>query len=142
MVAGLKNNPKILFEVERVYNWLASEIAAQPESAGNCRRCGECCDFDSFDHRLFVTTPEIIYFRAKLPDGNIRPFNGGRCPYNLKGKCTVYEYRFAGCRIFCCCGDPDFQSQLSEKAVSRFKSICEKLRIPYRYMDLPTAMSN
>lgn len=142
MAAGLENNPKILSEVERVYSWLASEIAARPESAGNCRTCGRCCDFNSFAHRLFVTTPEIIYFRAKLPDDNIRSFDSGRCPYNLKGKCTVYKYRFAGCRIFCCCGDSDFQSRLSEKAIGRFKSLCRQLRIPYRYMDLPTAMNN
>jgi hypothetical protein len=64
-----------------------------------------------------------------------------RCPYNVGGKCTVYEYRFAGCRIFCCNADADFQSRLSESALKKLKSLCTKFQIPYSYLDLADALS-
>jgi hypothetical protein len=64
-----------------------------------------------------------------------------RCPYNVDGRCTVYEYRFAGCRIFCCKGDADFQGALSESAVNKFKSICTDFHVPYQYADLPNVLS-
>jgi hypothetical protein len=51
----------------------------------------------------------------------------------------VYEYRFAGCRIFCCKGDADFQNRLSESALRKFKSICTDFQISYRYADLAKA---
>ncbi len=55
--------------------------------------------------------------------------------------CTVYEHRFAGCRIFCCKGNKDFQSGLSESALRELKSICEELDIPCRYTDLATSLN-
>ena len=58
------------------------------------------------------------------------------------GKCTVRNFRFAGCRIFFCKADADLQSKLSEQASKKFKVICEKYDLPYRYIDLPTALSN
>jgi len=65
---------------------------------------------------------------------------GGRCPWQIDGKCSVYQHRFAGCRIFCCKGNADFQSDLTESALKKFKALCEKFQIPYRYVDLPTAL--
>jgi hypothetical protein len=49
--------------------------------------------------------------------------------------------RFAGCRIFFCEGDADFQSELSESVISRFKSLCTEFDIPYIYSDLRTALN-
>ena len=69
------------------------------------------------------------------------PMTIGRCPYNIAGKCTVYEHRFAGCRIFCCKGDRDFQSRLSESALKRLMSICEECGLPYTYKDLAAALN-
>jgi len=73
-----------------------------------------------------------------------------RCPYNIDGKCSVYKYRFVGCRIFYCKGDSathladkkDFQSRLSESALKKFKSLCEEFGIDYHYADLATALNN
>ena len=64
------------------------------------------------------------------------------CPYNSSGKCTVYNYRFSGCRIFCCKADKDFQSVLSESAIKKLKAICQKFQISYTYTDLKTALEN
>jgi hypothetical protein len=102
--------------------------------------CGKCCDFDNFDHRLFVTTPELMYLAAKLGAEGVMPMKTGRCPYNHDGKCTIYENRFAGCRIFCCKGDADFQSRLSESAVQKFKLASAEFGVPYKYLDLPAGL--
>ena len=96
---------------------------------------------ENFDHRLFITPPELMYLRANLGGKNIMSMSTGRCPYNIEGKCTVYEYRFAACRIFCCGADEDFQSELSEKALKKLKSLCAEFQIPYCYSDLSNALN-
>ena len=142
MVAESKANNQLTERVAEIYNWLDLQIREFAGLAGVCKACGKCCDFSQFDHHLFVTTPELIYLTAKLCAENLMTMRGSRCPYNAGGKCTIYEHRFAGCRIFCCKGDADFQSRLSESALSKFKSVCTNLKIPYRYIDLPNALSN
>ncbi len=131
----MTTNRQPLKKVAEIYNWLDSQTGGYN---GLCDGCGRCCDFANLDHRLFVTTPEVMYLAANLCGKNIRPMTANRCPYLLDGKCTVYEYRFAGCRIFCCKADTDFQSRLSESALKKFKSICEEFQIPYCYSDLAT----
>ena len=142
MVAGYEINTRILEEVADVYQWLDEQIRNHAALTGKCEACGRCCDFGSFDHRLYVTSPELIFLTANLKDKNIRPMPENICPYQVDGKCSIYEYRLAGCRIFCCNGDPDFQSKLSELALSKFKSICMEFQIPYKYTDLATALNS
>lgn len=137
-----KSNSWLLKKVAEIYDWLDSQINNNRDTAGQCDSCGRCCDFERFDHRLFVTPPEVIYLAAKLEGEKIKPMVTSICPYNMGGKCSVYEYRFAGCRIFYCKGDKDLQSRLSESAIKKFKSICEEFGIDYRYTDLATALNN
>ena len=141
MVEECKTNNQLLERVAEVYKWLDLQICEAGDSAGACKACGKCCDFSQFDHHLFVTTPELMYLTAKLGAQNVKPMNGSRCPYNVDGRCTVYEYRFAGCRIFYCKGDADFQSALSESAMTKFKSICTDFHVPYQYADLPNSLN-
>jgi hypothetical protein len=141
MVAGCETTSELPAKVAEVYKWLDLQSRGYSNPAGGCEACGKCCDFGSFDHRLFVTTPELRYLAAKVGSENIRPMRTGRCPYNVRGRCTIYEYRFAGCRIFCCKGDVDFQSRLTEEALKRLKSICTELGIPYRYAELANALN-
>jgi len=82
-----------------------------------------------------------VGLKARHGAENIKAMPSGRCPYNVDGKCSVYGHRFAGCRIFCCEGNADFQSELSESVLARLKSICTEFQIPYRYLDLPTALN-
>lgn len=131
---------RLLKQVESVYNWLDMQDASYRGPAGGCRMCGHCCDFDKFGHRLYVTSPELSYLSARLGKDGIKPMLNGRCPYNIGGSCTVYENRFAGCRIFFCNGSKDLQNSLSEQAVGRFKRLCEEFDIPYRYVDLAAAL--
>jgi Fe-S-cluster containining protein len=142
MVAAGKANTRLLRKVAEVYDWLDSQISENIALAGHCDACGKCCDFKGFDHQLFITTPELMYLAAKVGAENIKPMTDSRCPYQTNDKCTVYDFRFAGCRIFCCKGDADFQSRLSETALKKFKSICEQFQIPYRYLDLATALTS
>jgi hypothetical protein len=130
-------------KVAEVYEWLESQIAAQQPGREDCNTCGRCCDFENFDHKLFVTPPELIYLSSKLNGKPVKPMSAASCPYNkADGKCEVYPYRFAGCRIFCCKTDPDFQSKISELTLAKLKSICTDFQIAYLYRDLATALNN
>lgn len=142
MVAEYQTNNQLVKKVAEIYNRLDSQIRQSAQLAGICDACGKCCDFDNFDHKLFITTPELTYLAAILGAENIKPMTNGRCPYNVKGKCSIYEHRFSVCRIFFCKADKDTQSKLSESALKEFKSLCTEFRIPYRYMDLATALNN
>jgi Fe-S-cluster containining protein len=142
MVAEHGANNQLTERVAEIYNRLDLQIRESGDLAGTCEVCGQCCDFARFDHHLFVTTPELMYLAAKLGAENIKPMTSSRCPYNTDGKCTIYEHRFAGCRIFCCRGNKDFQSSLSESALKKFKSVCTDFKIPYHYTDLPNALNN
>ena len=82
-----------------------------------------------------------MYLQAKLGVDQLKPMTTGRCPYNLAGKCTIYEYRFAACRIFCCKADAEFQGRLAESALTELKSICTEFHIPYQYTDFAAALS-
>ena len=149
MVAQPRANTRLFERVARIYKWLDMQIRDNNELTGLCNACGKCCDFNGpdssneqgFDHRLFLTPPELIYLTANLGSEDIKSMPSSLCPYNVSGKCTVYEHRFAGCRIFYCNADADFQSRLSESALKKLKSLCTEFQIPYRYTDLATALN-
>ena len=133
---------KLLKRVAEIYEWLDQQVRDNSDLAGVCDVCGKCCDFEYFDHRLFVTPPELMYLAANLCDEKLKAMPTSRCPYHLDGKCAIHEYRFAGCRIFSCKGDADFQSRLSESTLKKLKSLCTEFQIAYHYTDLATALNN
>lgn len=141
MVAECRTNSQLAKRIAEIYKQLDLQIRQSAHLAGMCNACGKCCDFESFDHKLFVTAPELMYLAAKLGAENIKPMTTGRCPYNVNGRCSIYEHRFSGCRIFFCKGDKDFQSKLSENVSKEFKSLCTDFQIPYSYTDLATALN-
>jgi len=128
---------KICKQVSQIYDWLDSQIKSLNAA---CSACGKCCNFESFGHKLFVTTPELFYFYKNIDP--FRKMTGQSCPYLKNGKCDARNFRFAGCRIFFCKADSEQLNQLSEQAIKKFKTLCEKYDLPYRYADLPTALSN
>jgi len=135
----MTTNSKIADAVAEVYDWIDSQTGQAP---AQCEACGRCCDFENYDHRLFVTGPELAYFGFKLQPDKIKLMPNSKCPYNLQGKCTVYKHRFANCRIFFCKVDKDLQSKLSEDSLKKIKSICDQFHLPYHYIDLPAALNN
>jgi Fe-S-cluster containining protein len=142
MVVRTGPNNQLLKRVAEIYKWLHEQVRNNDDVSGRCDVCGKCCDFESFDHRLFVTPPELMYLAASPGDEKLKAMPTSRCPYNVTGKCTVYEYRFAGCRIFSCKGNADFQSRLSESALKKLKSLCTEFQIPYNYTDLAAAINS
>ncbi len=138
----MRKNDQIIARVSEIYSWIEQQQLANKDIAGDCAACGKCCDFESYDHRLYVTTPEMIYFVEKLSSANIKQMVGGRCSYQVAGKCSVHAYRFSGCRIFCCKGDATFQSGLTEITIKKFKSLCNELSVPYRYVELSAALKS
>jgi Fe-S-cluster containining protein len=135
-----ENNVRLMDAVDEIYQNLDKQI----DAAGlSCKVCGQCCDFDTFGHRLYITTPELFYFKNKLKENKVPvlPMADGVCPYRKDGKCSVYPWRFAGCRIFNCTGDADLQSCLSEEAIALCKTLCILYGMGYGYMDLKTALS-
>jgi Fe-S-cluster containining protein len=145
MVAGCEKSKRIrraeLRKVAEIYDWIDQQLASHSDLAGQCNVCSRCCDFDTYDHRLYVTAPELMYLEAGLNVEKLRTMPSGRCPYNIDGKCSVYEYRFTGCRIFCCKGDAEFQSHLTEAVLEKLKSLCTEFEIPYLYRDLASALN-
>jgi hypothetical protein len=139
MVGKLKTNHKLIQEVKEIYDWLNSQI--ENDIPEKCDACGQCCDFIAYDHRLYVTVLEIMFLAANLNVDTLKPMQTGVCPYNEEGKCTVHQYRFAGCRIFNCKANADVQSRLSEETLKKFKQLCEKYNVPYRYMELSIALN-
>lgn len=141
MVGEPAGRRRLLEAVAALYDWIQTQLRLSAGRAGRCNACGACCDFPAYGHRLFVTPPELIYLAARLNVDRLEPMPGGRCPYQRDNLCTIHEHRFAGCRIFGCRGDAGFQSDLSEAALGRLKSLCEEFQIPYRYCDLPAALN-
>jgi hypothetical protein len=135
-VGRLSTLSQIIQEVDAVYHWLDEQLAQMDSS---CRACGDCCDFESFGHKLYVTTPELIYFQHHL-DLRIKEMSTGVCPYRMDGKCTVYPYRFSGCRIFSCKGDTEKENALCEQAISKFKTLCNEYPVPYHYVYLKSGL--
>ncbi len=130
------NKAAIAASLQQVYNWIDAEVK---KNTATCDACGKCCNLQTYDHRLYVTSPEMIHFTANVT--TLKKMSNGTCPYLRDGKCTVHPFRFASCRIFLCNGDSDLQSNLSEQALQKLKDICEKFDIDYYYTDLKTALN-
>lgn len=131
----------VVKKIEQLYNWLDSQIAANI-SADACSACGDCCKYEQFAHRIYVTTPEIIFLKNKLNTEKLKSAKDGTCPYQIDNKCSIRDYRFAPCRIFFCNADQNLQSQLSEKYLIKIKEICEEHNIEYKYQNLPDALKS
>ncbi|MGA2322613.1 MAG: hypothetical protein ABSG22_02060 [Sedimentisphaerales bacterium] len=138
----MRKNDQVIARVSEIYKWIEAQQLANKGIAGSCEVCGKCCDFEQYDHRLYVTTPEMLYFVEKLGLVNIKQMTTAKCCYQVEGKCSVHAYRFSGCRIFCCKGEAGFQSELTEVVIKKFKGLCDELQIPYRYVELPVALKD
>jgi Fe-S-cluster containining protein len=103
-------------------------------ASGQCRACGECCRFERFDHRLYVTPAELAWLLAVPPPQPAAPL---RCPYQAGARCMARERRPLGCRIFFCDGG---ESDQYEAVHAQVKDLHQKLRVPYAYVELSGAL--
>ena len=158
-------NPALLAELDAFFGQLDQRIADhQPV----CRNLGVCCKFGAFGHKLYVTTLELAYFRARHADRlqeqnapstqdhqgaagfSLRDSNAGEgafgaeqsCPFQQNGLCTTREGRPLGCRVFFCeSADEDWQSELTEWALARLREMHEHFDVPYAYTEWLTALA-
>ncbi|UCD28662.1 MAG: hypothetical protein JSV03_16535 [Planctomycetota bacterium] len=117
--------------IQKLYAEIDSRIA---EQKATCRACGKCCHFANFEHRLYVTALEAVYYLAQ---GNSPPsVAADTCPHLIDGKCDARVRRPFACRIFYC--DPehhDWQGPLSEEYNARLRTLHTEFNIPYIYTD-------
>jgi len=78
---GEPDRRRLIEEVAAVYEWIDAQLRQHAERAGRCNACGACCDFATYDHRLFVTTPELMYLATGLNAKELKQMSAGRCPY-------------------------------------------------------------
>jgi hypothetical protein len=118
---------------------LSDADAAVAEKSPTCRACGQCCRFEEFGHRLYVSTGELALLSASRPRRVCRP---GRCPYQVGSRCTARRRRGLGCRVFFC--DPaakEWSAALYEELHRRIRRLHARARLPYRYVELTAGLS-
>jgi Fe-S-cluster containining protein len=120
-----------------------------------CVASGKCCHFESYGHRLYVTTLELATFVNDLNAGSevlrragsIGEESGsseylrtgldtGGCPLQKGKLCGVHAIRPFGCRIFFC--DPtagQWQQQQYELFHAELKQLHDRFEIPYFYVE-------
>lgn len=147
-VATHADRPDVRAAVTGLYDRLAIEITARRP---RCDALGECCRFDAYGHRLYVTTIELITFAAQLPAirpssskqrlNVLQPSSGGACVFQIDGLCGVHSIRPFGCRMFYC--DPmatDWQQNTYERFHTELKALHEQLGVPYMYVEWRAAL--
>lgn len=98
-----------------------------------CRSCGECCLFEQFGHRLYVSTGELaLLLGTGAGADKLEP---GRCPHYRDRLCTAREDRSLGCRLFHCGpeGTQWFQDAY-EQYHQRIRRLHERHGVPYLYV--------
>jgi Fe-S-cluster containining protein len=145
---------------EAVRNVYLDVTAAVQERKPRCATSGDCCHFDRFGHRLFVTTIEVALFVEQLPlvqsslpaGGRLRLFaaapqptdapDGAGCPFQVGGLCSVHAIRPFGCRIFFC--DPtatEWQRRQYERFHARLRRLHDELGVEYAYVEWREALA-
>lgn len=107
-----------------------------------CARCGQCCRFAIYDHRLFVTTMELAYLMAHArPDVSSPTSNSGDCIYQTRESCSIYPHRMLGCRIFLCkLPDTSSQGDLGARWHRAMIELHEEHCVPYCYAEWGDAL--
>lgn len=122
--------PEAVADLERVY-------AQADQATANCRCLGGgcCCKFDIFGHRLYVTTAELaLLTQPAKPSLPAKPW---RCAYQYGPRCTAYQRRPLGCRLFFCSDvDQQDRTELYERLHSAIKILHRTHCIPYTYAEL------
>lgn len=138
-VAGVRRRPQLLDMLAGVYARLEAELAGRPA----CLRCGRCCDFAAFGHRLYVTALELaLLARHPWPAGSGEAaLAAGRCPYQLNGQCSAHERRTLGCRVFFCQGRPADEQALYERYHAELRALHDSSGVPYSYTELTAGLA-
>jgi Fe-S-cluster containining protein len=137
-VTTARKKSDALAAIEAIY---ADVQAAIDLRKPRCDASGRCCRFESFGHRLFVTTLELAAFVERAGEPNLAGWDGTGCPYQVNKLCSVHTLRPFGCRIFFC--DPtadDWQQDQYEQFHLRLKQLHESAGVPYLYVEWREAL--
>lgn len=148
-----------MVSLEDIYHQLDEDIAGRKPT---CVASGRCCKFETWGHRLYVSTLELAYFErvtqseqsaAHDTDAGTaitfplplythdKGFSPG-CPWQIDGLCTARAARPLGCRIYFC--DATAATWMHERYEHYHQSIMalhEQFQIPYRYMEWRYALA-
>jgi len=131
-------HPRTREVVEDVYVGLAAEIARQKPL---CVMSGRCCHFETYGHRLYVTTLELAAFVSQYDKVTKDKWNGQGCPFQVSRMCGVHASRPFGCRVYFCDMNSDaWQREVYERFHVRIKRLHESLAIPYFYVEWRDAL--
>jgi len=126
-----------------LYGRADGEIAAhQPV----CWLSGRCCDFDRFDHRLYVTGLEVAWVlsRPAAEQGQtVREMLGdevidlhGPCALQVGKRCTIHAVRALGCRVFFCdASTRGWQQEIYERYLAELRRVHDEHHVPYAYLE-------
>ena len=101
-----------------------------------CTQCGACCDFETFGHKLYISSLEFAYVSQELEKSAISDLK--TCPYLMHKHCHAREKRMLGCRTFFRLHETKDQSQaqdLYEKYLQKIKFLYREHDIPWEYKD-------
>lgn len=138
--------PDVTAAVRDLYDELAAEIEARRP---RCDASGRCCRFDSYGHRLYVTSLELGAFVHQLKAIADHPavpaglpiLQADACVFQINGLCGVHAIRPFGCRVFFC--DPTseaWQFDAYERFHARLKAMHETFSVPYFYVEWRSAL--
>jgi hypothetical protein len=118
-------------QMKSFYERVDSRIASNRPT---CWNHGDCCRFEQFGHRLYVTALEVIYYLAMGDSPASVP--EGTCPHAHDGQCHVRDRRPLGCRVFHCDTNAQhWQGPLTESQLGELRDMHVKLNVPYFYAE-------
>jgi Fe-S-cluster containining protein len=128
--------PDVRVAVAGVYEQLQDDIDVRRPI---CGASGNCCRFDEYGHRLYVTTLELAAFVHEVGDAPGIETSG--CPFQRGGLCSVHPIRPFGCRIFFCDATArDWQHEHYERYHARLTQLHDELNVPYFYVEWRDAL--
>lgn len=121
-------------DLEAVYADLEREL---PRYKFVCQASGDCCDFEAFGHRLYVTTLEAEHFLRHSPQKRFNE-NPKQCPaWGADRLCKARAGRMLGCRTFYCGTNKNADpNEIYERYYRRIKDLHTTHGIPFRYADV------
>jgi len=131
--------PAIDRALRKLYNDLDDAVASRGPT---CWISGRCCQFDTFDHLLYVTGLEVAWVMRQLDDARRDALRRAplpstdACPFQHDKLCGIRAIRPLGCRVFFC--DPNaqaWQNPLYEQFLTRLRQLHDEHGVEYRYME-------
>lgn len=110
---------------------------AEQDATSLCTNCGLCCDGTFLDRGLVrpeQETQPIGFYRNQFSSDGEHEWFSLPCPHYEGGRCTIYDSRFATCRIYKC--------DLLKKLESGETTLAEAQRIVGTAKSLVTAITD